>query len=66
MFEKYGQTEGALIDGLRMEEAELMGKVNRILSGGIKEAAEQQELSSLENRLQQVRSKITETDLRSN
>jgi len=66
MFEKYGQTDGALIDGLRMEEAELMGKVSRILSGGIKEAAEQQELSSLENRLQQVRSKITETDLRSN
>lgn len=63
-FEKYGQTSSGLIDGLRIEEADLMGRVNRILCQGVKEASEQQELNQLENRLQQVRARITEEDTR--
>lgn len=62
-FEKYGQTNNALIEGLRIEESELMRQVNTLMCQGVKEASEQQELSRLENRLHQVRARITEADL---
>jgi hypothetical protein len=63
-FDKYGQTSTGLIDSLRLEEADLMSRVNRLMCLGTKEAAEHQELSQLENRLQQVRGRITEEDTR--
>lgn len=57
--EKYGAENQTLLDGLRDEEAQLMQQMQSLMSDKTKTAADK---SQLENRLQQVRHKITELD----
>ena len=62
--EKFGVAQNDLIDGLRMEEHELMMEINKFMCSGEKSSSEYRELSQLEGRLNNVRNKITETDLK--
>jgi septation ring formation regulator EzrA len=60
--DKFGVDESELLSGLRNEESELMTKVAAYMMIHEKTASEATEYSKLENRLQQVRDKITELD----
>lgn len=60
--EKYAVQDDDLSSGLRDEEHTLMLEVSRLMSG-YKSAAEESHFQSVQNRLQQVRDKITEIDL---
>ena len=62
--EKLGVDQTELLENLRNEEANLMQQMQTILSGSAHEkvAADR---SNIETRLGQVRSKITELDLKS-
>lgn len=62
--EKYAVEDNVLIDGLRDEEHQLMLKVASHMSRGEKNAADESEYNRAEARLQQIRGKITEHDLR--
>lgn len=62
--EKYGVQEDHLISGLRDEEHNLMLKVSSYMSSGEKNAAEEREQLQIQTRLQAVRDRITEHDLK--
>jgi len=62
--EKFGVADDDLISGLRDEEHQLMLNVMDHMNGGEKTAAEESEYKRYESRLQQVRQKITEHDLK--
>lgn len=62
--EKYGALNEDLLDGLRNEEHDLMLKVSRYMSIQEKTAQENSEYNNTQNRLQQIRDKITELDLK--
>ena len=61
--EKYAVQDIDLLGGLRDEEHNLMLEVSRHMSG-YKTAEDNQKFDSLQNRLQSVRDKITEMDLK--
>lgn len=58
--EKYGVNKEILHEELRAEESRLMVEMQRALQDHTKTAADR---SSLENKLQAIRSKLTELDL---
>lgn len=62
--EKFGIADDDLISGLRDEEHNLMVEVGRHMSIQEKSASENMEYQRLQSRLQQVRDKITEHDLK--
>lgn len=62
--EKYAVQDDDLIEGLRNEEHELMLKMSSHMMGGEKTAEQEQDYQKAQNRLQSVRSKITEHDLK--
>lgn len=63
--EKYAVHDDDLIEGLRNEEHDLMLKVAAHMTNtGEKTASEEHEYQSTQNRLTQVRNKITEHDLK--
>jgi len=62
--EKYGVADDDLISGLRDEEHQLMLKVLHHMHGGEKTASEEDDYRGAESRLQQVRQRITEHDLK--
>jgi hypothetical protein len=64
MMEKYSQDDDALLLGLRDEEAQLMNEISRHMTVPEKTAAEAARIKNVEMRLGQVRSKITEMDLK--
>lgn len=64
--EKYSQDNQTLRENLINEEAQLMQQVQRFLSTSEKTASEEAQNQQIHNRLQQVRSKITELDLGKN
>jgi len=61
--EKYGVNKEILHEDLRNEEAKLMMEMSSALQDNTKTASDR---SRIEQRLQQVRSKITELDLGKN
>jgi len=62
--EKYGVQEDDLISGLREEEHILMGEMAEYMIGGEKTATEESAFRRHQSRLQNVRDKITEHDLK--
>jgi len=62
--DKYAVEDDDLIEGLRNEEHDLMLKVSKYMSLQEKTAQEDSEFRSTQNRLQNVRDKITEHDLK--
>ena len=65
MMEKYtGVDDELLLFGLRDEEAQLMQVVSYHMGRLDQTAAEQAELAQTQSRLQHVRAKITELDLK--
>jgi hypothetical protein len=61
--EKYSLDKDTLLASLREEEGALMRKVSHYMMVPEKTASEAATLAATENRLGQVRSKITELDL---
>lgn len=59
MMEKHGVQKEILYSDLRDEEAQLMQKMQEVMFDGEKTAEDK---NRIENRLQQVRMKITELD----
>ena len=59
--EKYGVKSDILYTDLRDEEAQLMTKMSEIMANPTKTA---EDISSIERRLQEVRRKLTELDLK--
>jgi hypothetical protein len=62
--EKYGVGGDELTLALRNEEAELMQKMAGLMSRHTKTAAEEAEAQRVQARLQEVRGKLTEIDLK--
>lgn len=62
--EKYGVQEDDLISGLRDEEHQLMVEITSYMTGGEKTATEEATFRRRQSRLQIVRDKITEHDLK--
>lgn len=62
--EKYAVQDDDLIEGLRNEEHELMLKMSDHMMGGEKTAEQEQDYQRAHSRLQSVRNKITEHDLK--
>lgn len=62
--EKYGVGGDELTIALRNEEADLMGKMAGFLARHTKTAAEEAESQRVQARLQEVRQKLTEHDLK--
>ena len=62
--EKFGVQEDDLISGLRDEEHDLMLIVSKHMSSGEKTAAEERDFQRTQNRLQNVRDKITDHDMK--
>lgn len=62
--EKYGIAEEDLIQNLRDEEGRLMAKMASYMSSPIKTAEEEQSYSEIQSRLQHIRQKITDYDLK--
>jgi len=62
--EKVGVAKEDLIQGLRDEEGKLMAKIAAYMSNPMKTAAEDEKYEELQSRLQLVREKITEHDLK--
>lgn len=58
--DKYSQDDGTLLQQLQDEEHKLMQKVGAFMSVGEKTASEEEDMSRTENRLTQVRGKISE------
>jgi hypothetical protein len=61
--EKYSQDDVTLKQNLINEEAQLMQKMSRYMSMGEKTASDLSDMRSSEQRLKQVRDRITEIDL---
>lgn len=61
--EKYGVENDALIDGLINEEHQLMREISQYMSGR-KTAGEENNFLQAQNRLQSVRDKIMEIDMK--
>lgn len=61
--EKYGVNKEILHEELRNEEAQLMMEMQRALTDNTKTASDR---SKIEQKLQAVRAKLTELDLRKN
>jgi len=62
--EKFGIGGDELTLALRDEEAQLMQKVASFMSSSEKTAAEAEDYRRAESRLQQVRAKLTEIDMK--
>jgi hypothetical protein len=62
--EKYGVGGDAQMIALRDEEAKLMQKMSALLSVSSRPSGQEEEYKSVQSRLQEVRSKITENDLK--
>lgn len=62
--EKFGVSQDGLLNSLRDEEAQLMQKMSAHMMTREKTAAEEGECQALETRLQGVRAKISEIDLK--
>jgi len=62
--EKYGVGGDAQLIALRDEEAKLMQKMSALLSVSSRPSGQEEEYKSVQSRLQEVRAKITENDLK--
>lgn len=61
--EKYGVADSVRLDGLKKEEARLMGEMAQYHTFGMKTASEREQVSAIQERLDVVRATITEMEI---